>query len=108
MAALRAAGITVLWTSALPIEKAEIVHAALARTQLDPMRTDRLLLLNGVGDRKQARRNSAARNWCVIAMAGDRRGDFDEAFDYLRDPEAVIPADSLFGDGWFLAPAPMP
>ena len=108
LSALRAAGITVLWTSALPIEKAEIVHAALARTQLDPMRTDRLLLLNGAGDRKQARRNSAARNWCVIAMAGDRRGDFDEAFDYLRDPEAVIPADSLFGDGWFLAPAPMP
>ncbi len=108
LAALRAAGITVLWTSALPIEKAEIVHSALARTQLDPMRTDRLLLLNGAGDRKQARRNSAARNWCVIAMAGDRRGDFDEAFDYLRDPDAVIPADSLFGDGWFLARAPMP
>ncbi|MEO7247393.1 MAG: hypothetical protein ABIW31_02975, partial [Novosphingobium sp.] len=81
LAALRAAGITVLWTSALPVEKAEIVHTALARTQLDPMRTDRLLLLNGAGDRKQARRNSAAHNWCVIAMAGDRRGDFDEAFD---------------------------
>ncbi len=108
LSALRAAGITVLWTSALPIEKAEIVHAALARTQLDPSRTDRLLLLNGAGDRKQARRNSAAHNWCVIAMAGDRRGDFDEAFDYLRDPDAVIPADTLFGDGWFLAPAPMP
>ncbi len=108
LAALRSAGITVLWTSALPVEKAEIVHAALARTQLDPNRTDRLLLLNGAGDRKQARRNSAAHNWCVIAMAGDRRGDFDEAFDYLRDPDAVIPADSLFGDGWFLAPAPMP
>ena len=108
LAALRAAGITVLWTSALPVEKAEIVHAALARAQLDPMRTDRLLLLNGAGDRKQARRNSAAHNWCVIAMAGDRRGDFDEAFDYLRDPDAVIPADSLFGDGWFIAPAPMP
>lgn len=108
LSALRAAGITVLWTSALPIEKAEIVHAALARTQLDPNRTDRLLLLNGAGDRKQARRNSAAHNWCVIAMAGDRRGDFDEAFDYLRDPDTVIPADTLFGDGWFLAPAPMP
>lgn len=107
LSALRAAGITVLWTSALPIEKAEIVHAALARTQLDPSRTDRLLLLNGAGDRKQARRNSAAHNWCVIAMAGDRRGDFDEAFDYLRDPDTVIPADTLFGDGWFLAPAPM-
>ena len=108
LSALRGAGVTVLWTSALPVEKAEAVHAALARTKLDPDRTDRLLLLNGAGDRKQARRMSAARNWCVIAIAGDRRGDFDEAFDYLKNPEAVIPADKLFGDGWFLAPAPIP
>ena len=108
LAALRSAGVTVMWASALPIEQAEKVHAALARTGLDPNRTDRLLLLNGKGDRKQARRASASRNWCVIAMAGDRRGDFDEIFDYLRDPEATIPADALMGDGWFIAPAPMP
>lgn len=108
LSALRAAGITVMWTSALQVEQAEIVSAALARTGLDPSKTDRLLLLKGPGDRKQARRLSAARNWCVIAMAGDRRGDFDEAFDYLKDPDTQIPADRLFGNGWFLAPAPMP
>lgn len=108
LAALRAAGIIVLWTSALPVEQAEKVHFALARAGLDPARIDRLLLLKGAGDRKQARRNLAARSWCVIAMAGDRRGDFDEVFDYLRDPDSKIPADALFGDGWFLAPPPMP
>lgn len=108
LSALRAAGVTVLWSSALQVERAEEVHAALSRAGLDPQRTDRLLLLKGAGDRKQARRLSAARNWCVVAMAGDRRGDFDEAFDYLKDPDAVIPADKLFGDGWFLAPAPIP
>ncbi len=108
LAALRAAGITVMWSSALPVELAEKVHAALARTGLDPSRTDRLLLLKGAGDRKQARRLGAARNWCVIAMAGDRRGDFDEVFDYLRDPDTRIPADALFGAGWFLAPPPIP
>ena len=108
LAALRAAGITVLWTSALPVEQAEKVHFALARAGLDPARIDRLLLLKGAGDRKQARRNLASRNWCVIALAGDRRGDFDEVFDYLRDPDSKIPADALFGDGWFLAPPPMP
>ncbi len=108
LAALRAAGITILWTSALPVEQSEKVHFTLARAGLDPNRTDRLLLLNGEGDRKQARRNLAAHNWCVVAMAGDRRGDFDEAFDYLRDPETKIPADAMFGDGWFIAPAPMP
>lgn len=108
LTALRAAGITVMWTSALQVEQAEKVAAALARTGLDPSKTDRLLLLKGPGDRKQARRLSAARNWCVVAMAGDRRGDFDEAFDYLKDPDTQIPADRLFGNGWFLAPAPLP
>lgn len=108
LSALRAAGITVMWSSALQVEQAEKVAAALARTGLDPNKTDRLLLLKGPGDRKQARRLSAARNWCVVAMAGDRRGDFDEAFDYLKDPDTQIPADRLFGNGWFLAPAPMP
>jgi hypothetical protein len=108
LSALRAAGITIMWSSALPVEQAEKVAAALARTGLDPSKTDRLLLLKGPGDRKQARRLSAARNWCVLAMAGDRRGDFDEAFDYLKEAEATIPADKLFGNGWFIAPAPMP
>ncbi|MFM5906882.1 MAG: hypothetical protein ACKOPO_04750 [Novosphingobium sp.] len=108
LAALRAAGITVMWSSALQVEQAEKVSAALSRAGLDPNRIDRLLLLKGPGDRKQARRLSAARNWCVVAMAGDRRGDFDEAFDYLKDPETQIPADRLFGNGWFIAPAPLP
>ena len=108
LSALRAAGITVMWTSALQVEQAENVAAALSRAGLDPSKTDRLLLLKGPGDRKQARRLSAARNWCVVAMAGDRRGDFDEAFDYLKDPDTQIPADRLFGNGWFLAPAPLP
>lgn len=108
LSALRAAGITVMWSSALQVEQAEKVAAALARTGLNPNKTDRLLLLKGPGDRKQARRLSAARNWCVVAMAGDRRGDFDEAFDYLKDPDTQIPADRLFGNGWFIAPAPMP
>lgn len=108
LSALRAAGITVMWTSALQVEQAEKVAAALSRAGLDPSKTDRLLLLKGPGDRKQARRLSAARNWCVVAMAGDRRGDFDEAFDYLKDPDTQIPADRLFGNGWFLAPAPLP
>lgn len=108
LAALRSAGITVMWASARPVEDAEKVHTALAKAGLDPARTDRLLLLKGAGDRKQARRLAAARNWCVIAMAGDRRGDFDEVFDYLKDADTQIPADQLFGDGWFIAPAPLP
>jgi hypothetical protein len=104
---MRAAGITVMWASALSVDKAELVHDALARTGLDPDRTDRLILLNGPDDRKQTRRAEAATNWCVVAMAGDRRGDFDELYDYLRDPDAPVPADAMLGDGWFIAPPPL-
>ncbi len=108
LAAMRSSGVTVLWASALQVGETEKVRDALARSGLDPARTDRLLLLNGPGDRKQARRANAARNWCVVAMAGDRRGDFDESYDYLRNPDATIPADALFGAGWFVAPPPLP
>lgn len=51
---------------------------------LDPERTDRLLLIREPGDRKQVRRQDAARDWCILAMAGGSKGDFEEAFDYLR------------------------
>ena len=67
------------------------------------------LYLAGNGDyRKQTRRIEAASKSCVIAMAGDRKSDFDELFDYLRLPQAAFRLDPLFDAGWFLAPAPIP
>lgn len=109
LAALRASGITVLWSASLPVTEAERLYTILQASGLDPQRTDRLLLLKPGQDRKQQRRESAAQDWCIVAMAGDRRADFDEAFDYLRDPQGPVAQalESHFGAGWFLAPPPI-
>jgi hypothetical protein len=71
--------------------------------------TDRVLLARKADEAKQARRLSAARDWCFIALAGDRASDFEEAIDYLRDPDGPIARamDPLRGAGWFIAPNPI-
>lgn len=109
LAALRAAGLTVLWQTALPVAKSERLYSTLAATGLDPDRTDRLLLARKAGESKQARRQAAARDWCIVALAGDSKGDFEEAFDYLRDPGGPIATalSANLGEGWFLIPQPI-
>ena len=56
---------------------------------------------------KQTRRDDFARAYCVVAMAGDERADFDELFAYLRDPTAALPLEKLVGQGWFIVPPPI-
>jgi len=41
----------------------------------------------------------------VVAIAGDERGDFDELFDYLRDPGSAVGLYPMMGEGWFLVPS---
>lgn len=109
LTAMRMAGVTVLWAASTGVSEAQKVYTVLQATALDPERTDRLLLLRRGDDRKQARRMAAARDWCVVAIAGDARGDFDELYDYLVDPSGSV-AEALapnFGAGWFLVPAPI-
>ena len=45
----------------------------------------------------------------VLAIAGDRKADFDEVFDYLRNPDGpvAIALEQFIGAGWFLAPPPI-
>lgn len=107
LAALRAAGITVLWQSALGVDKAQQVYDRLRATGLDPDGLDRLLLVRKDDERKQTRRTAALRDWCIVAIAGDRDGDFDELFDYLRDPSYAAPLAFLKNAGWFTAPPPI-
>jgi hypothetical protein len=109
LAQLRAAGITVLWTASVPVERAQEVWTVLRATGLDPDRTDRLVLPRRADERKQTRRLLAGRDWCIVAIAGDRRSDFDEVFDYLRDPDGPIAQalDPALGRGWFLVPTPI-
>ncbi len=109
LAAIRSAGVRVFWTSALPVDRADKVYAILRATGLDLDGTDRLLLVRKAGETVQQRRLASARDWCFIALAGDRPGDFEEALDYLRDPDGPTARamQPLTGRGWFLIPDPI-
>jgi hypothetical protein len=105
LARLRQAGIVVLWISRLPAARAPDVARALNTSGLDPIGFDQLLLLREAGDRKQLLRENANEDVCVVALAGDERGDFDELFDYLRDPGGAAGLYPMMGNGWFLTPS---
>jgi len=106
LARLREAGVIVLWISQTHANNVREVADALVISGLDPAGRDPLLLVRNEEDRKQTLRQQANLDVCVIAVAGDRRGDFDELFDYLRDPDAALAFEGLFGAGWFIAPPP--
>ena len=107
LARLREAGVVILWISALPAAEVSAVAETLKTSGLDPAGSDLLLLERGGGDRKQSLREDAARDVCVIAIAGDRKGDFDELFDYLRDQSSGESLEFLLGAGWFILPPPL-
>ena len=64
---------------------------------LDPTGRDPLLLVRNEDDRKQTLRAGGQLDVCVVAIAGDRRGDFDELFDYLRDPDGRAGLEAMIG-----------
>jgi hypothetical protein len=104
LARLRQTGLVVLWISQLPASRAAEVAAALRNSGLDPQGQDQLLLIRSAEDRKQLLRENANDDVCVVAIAGDRRGDFDELFDYLRNPGSAVGLYPMMGSGWFLVP----
>lgn len=103
LAELRAHEVTVFWTSHLGEGFEESLRSVLAQTGLDPQGQDRLLLLRSLDQRKHTRRTEIAGSYCVVAMMGDERADFDELFHYLRQPETALRLDAMLGSGWFLA-----
>ena len=107
LARMREAGVVVLWITALPAGEVSAVAEALKSSGLDPAGSDPLLLVRNGSDRKQVLREDAQRDVCVIAIAGDRKGDFDELFDYLRDPASGESLEYLVGAGWFIVPPPL-
>jgi predicted secreted acid phosphatase len=106
LARLREAGIVVLWVSQIDANKVRAVADALQLSGLDPTGHDPLLLVRNRDERKQTLRLEANLDVCVIAIAGDRRGDFDELFDYLRNPDAALGLEGMIGSGWFIEPVP--
>jgi hypothetical protein len=107
LAGLRQANLTVLWITRLPGGRANEVAAALKASGLDPNGDDQLLLLRSADDRKQVLREQAQDDVCIVAIAGDDRGDFDELFDYLRNPAGAAGLYPMMGSGWFLVPSPL-
>ena len=104
LAQLRDAGVIVLWVSQASANAVAGVAAALQASGLDPSGRDPILLVRNADERKQVLREEANQTVCVVAMAGDRRGDFDELFDYLRDPRLATAYDGQIGAGWFIVP----
>lgn len=108
LASLREAEISVIWVSDEPASAAGAISAMLAEGGLSEDGSDDFLFLDRGGeDRKQERRWDAARNYCIVAIAGDDRADFDELYDYLRNPNGAIALEPMFGNGWFLTPPPL-
>lgn len=104
LAQLRSAEVTVFWASAASAVEAGRIRENLLAAGLDPWGRDPLLLMRRSDDRKELRRRETGKTHCIVAIAGDVRSDFDELFDFLRDPAAAAPLDELIGKGWFLTP----
>ncbi|MEJ6595088.1 hypothetical protein [Parasphingorhabdus sp.] len=105
---LRAAGISVIWLSDQPAAASQRISVILNEAGFSQSESDDFLFLDrGAEDRKQVRRWDAARNYCIVAMAGDDRADFDELYAYLRNPNGAITLENMFDNGWFLTPPPL-
>jgi hypothetical protein len=106
--ALRQRGIKLIWLtdknqSALP----EFL-GPLRSGQIPAIKSDDLISYGAnKGKRKQERRWKLAQDYCIIAVAGDAKSDFDELYDYLRNPEYAIRLDAFWDRGWFVLPPPL-
>ncbi len=104
---LRRQDVTIGWISQRLVIDAERVRAQLANAGLDPLGEDVLLLLNSFDQNKQQRRRAFGQSHCLVAIAGDTMTDFDELFDYLKNPDSALRLNSLRNVGWFITPLPL-
>lgn len=107
LARLRAQNVLIFWLTDLPSQGGDTLRERLQSTGLDPDGKDAILTRYDTTDRKHVRRQDIARTHCVIASAGDSKADVEEAYAYLRQPEAAFIIDKMWDAGWFLLPAPL-
>lgn len=105
--ALRAANVAIAWITDRPATDAGALRRHLRDTGLDLAGVDPLLVMRYPGEPKQRRRRALGEAFCILAIAGDERADFDEVFRYMRDPSLAGPLQPLIGDGWFLVADPI-
>lgn len=106
---IRGTGTAVVWIASLPASEARRLGTVLKATGLDPLGIDPVMLLGPRETRRQQILERAGDDWCVMAIAGDRKADFDEVFDYLRNPDGpvALALEQHIGAGWFLVPPPI-
>lgn len=116
LAALRAAGVTVVFNTNRNAATAQYTESVLNRAGLGPAKHGETLFLKGDapgGSGKDARRALIAAKYCVVALVGDQLGDFTDLFNAgLKPAERRAAADSpaiapLWGNGWFVLPNPV-
>ncbi|TKD50285.1 5'-nucleotidase, lipoprotein e(P4) family [Sphingomonas baiyangensis] len=114
IAAIRAAGVTVIFNSNRDNVYAAQTADALASVGITGAVAGETLFLKGdvaPGSAKDPRRAAIAARYCVVAMAGDNLGDFADAFNdkalTVQQRRALAQAPALrakWGAGWFLLP----
>ncbi len=104
---LREADIRIAWISGDTEAQAQGKVTALKAGETPALKDNDLVFHRRKGGfRKQEQRWELSKDYCVLAIAGDRRADFDELFDYLRKPDLAIRLDAFNGRGWFELPPP--
>lgn len=117
LAAVRRAGVTVIFNSNRLAANAEGSEAALNGAGLGPARHGATLWLqNDVapGSAKDPRRAAISARYCVIAMAGDQLGDFSDLFNArtlsVAERRRLVTTGAvadLWGNGWFILSNPV-
>lgn len=107
LADLRGRGVAVYWITGHAPGAAAAIRQRLVDSTLDPTGNDPLIVTRFASETKQVRRQTLGQTHCLLAILGDYRGDFDELYDYLRDPALADPLEVLVDHGWFLAPNPL-
>jgi hypothetical protein len=104
----RMAGVAVHFSSDRPSEDAPIMVAALDAAGLGPVKHGENLWMAGdrAGTGKDSLRWKIAGSHCVVALVGQRPGDFTQIYDDPATASGSPGLDAMRGNGWFLFPAP--
>jgi len=94
----RAAGISIIWLS----NQYDIQIKVTSKLQNSIFFKDSDQISFVKKGSKQLLRQSLSETHCIIAIIGDDKSDFDELFNYLRNPDQYIALNRFFEKGWFL------
>jgi hypothetical protein len=104
---LRESGLKLAWISGVSEGEAAPSLEILRKGEAPVLDERDLLFFGHPKFRKQEQRWMLSRDYCVVAIAGDRKSDFDELYEYLRDPDYAIRLDAFINRGWFLTLPPV-